>query len=193
MALAAMDLRMSHVNSPIFEAGMLTGIEQYHWERAGYFIRRSYLNDDMVLELRGKQNSAYDMLRDFAKPLIDDLIGELNEGVGQQDGVMRAWKRAATGISYSEDHSGLAGQPEGVVLRLALVQDEAMQVMPGSHATPLAAYEVSQLKDNPAADVPGAVRVRLAPGDALFYHATLLAKHDTDENALEIQFRKQRR
>jgi len=170
---------------------MLTGIEQYHWEKAGYFIRRSLFDANAIRSW----DPSDELVLESVGALIADLLGgpcDLVEAAADSH-PSASWRRAEGG-AYSAGSATLARQPEGVVVRIAVAPDEGLQVLPGSHVSPLSTAEMKQLGEDPAAGLSGGIRIRLAAGDTLFYSTGLLAmaQPQTERNAREVRFRKQR-
>jgi hypothetical protein len=59
-------------------------------------------------------------------------------------------------------------------LNAALLDDESLWVVPGTHAEPLLPEQYAAVKQDQCGDVPGQVCARLAAGDVVFYNANLL-------------------
>jgi ectoine hydroxylase-related dioxygenase (phytanoyl-CoA dioxygenase family) len=81
----------------------------------------------------------------------------------------------------AEQAAHLARYAAHVQFNGALVEDESLWVVPGTHLSPLLPEQREALRQNPRGDVPGQVCVRLEPGDFVFYNANLLHKGRNEE------------
>ncbi|MEP6753999.1 MAG: hypothetical protein ABJA67_00745, partial [Chthonomonadales bacterium] len=107
----------------------LTGIEQYHWERAGYFVRRGWLV--------GKSDEER---RTLADVLAADILGpdvQLRIGVSSlpiDDWVRDVW---ATANGFGDDRSALARLESIVTICWSTIETATVFVVPGSHGAPV--------------------------------------------------------
>lgn len=160
---------------------MLSGQEQYYWERAGYFVRRRALSADalareITTEAQGRalRVMAAAGVRETARALLGEVVA-----VAPADGLTAGagWRRGLeppTDLTATAEMAWLARQPEQLWARVALEADETLRVLPGAHAELLPDAVRAAIADDPAGELEGAVRVRLAPGDAVFLSPRLL-------------------
>jgi hypothetical protein len=209
---------------------VLTGLELYYFERAGYFVRRGLLSPEEVAVCRDAAERIVERVRagayadarwsdeehgDFwgvnhiLHPAVREtaLVGVLAHpgvcGVPEDlfPGEARyhlatllvnprrkpyrlAWHRdLGPDLNSPPDAqtAHLARWREHVQLNGALLEDESLWVVPGTHADPLLPEQRDALRSDPRGAVPGQVCVRLAPGDFVFYNANLLHKGANEE------------
>ncbi len=101
-----------------------------------------------------------------------------------------AWRRILgppIDAPAAEQIPALARLWEVAVLRMAVEPDEALSVLPGSHIAPPPPEALSALERGDA-QAPGAVVIRLAPGDVAFLSACLVARQAAPQQAA-VSFR----
>lgn len=192
---------------------MVTGIEQYFLERAGYFVRRNVLTAEtrtaarsaaeriaartedmperrqMLLHPKAREPIFVDLLTDSALLLpVESAVGPVVRYqaaalVTEQTVIM--WQRG-TGPAWDAAETvqiaRLARCQENLTCRVALCDEAALLLLPGTHtAPPDAAQRVALSEGN--AMVEGAVRVRLEAGDAVFYNAALVQRDAPETDA----------
>lgn len=190
---------------------MLTGLELYYLERAGYFVRRGVLTGALLeacreatrrIAERGEAEESVALLSPdadepalleaLAHPQIlgvpEDLFREHAACLQAQllvplsgEGLQSAWHRdqgpdldAAAG----EQMAHLERFSRNIHVRAALQEDESLLVMPGTHTTPLSPELRDPLREDPCAELTGQVRIRLEPGDVVFYNGNLLHREE---------------
>lgn len=159
---------------------MLTGLEQYSLERAGYFIRRGFAPADLDLP-RSHDPAQLERLVDFVTPIAIDVVGPNARFVGAEveygEADYAEWRRGY-GIlwnsEYGEQMSLLARTHAHLQVRIALKEDESLLLLPGTHASPPVEEDRAALVIGDSADTPGQVRVRLGAGDTLFWNTNVL-------------------
>ena len=85
-----------------------------------------------------------------------------------------------------EHEADLAAKPaaqDHVQINLALEPDDAFVAVPGSHRRAATAAERAAIAADPFSPLPGAERIRLAPGDALIMDAHALHRGDAAAGA----------
>jgi hypothetical protein len=88
-----------------------------------------------------------------------------------------AWHRVlplALTAPLAKQAAELAQTQHRLQVNLALLPDESLRLMPGTHLEPLSHEQASQVAADPYADLTGRVCVRLQAGDAVFYSPNLL-------------------
>jgi hypothetical protein len=173
---------------------MLTGLEQYSLERAGYFIRRAFIAPNVLPDSIGHpavtQAESPRKLVDLLLPTVQSALGQgpITPYTGSNAGEA-GWTRGYP-ISWDlppvEQIGALARTMEHLQVRAAVSRDESLALLPGTHAAPPSAEDAAQLRANPTADMPGMVRVRLAPGDTLFWNTNVLHRHAVGETGQVI-------
>lgn len=167
---------------------MLTGLEQYSLERAGYFIRRAAVpNGDVCEGLAGILNHVAET--------VESALGHGPIAIyhGCDDGQL-GWHRGfdiGWDLPPVEQIGVLARTMEHLQVRTAVMPDESLALLPGTHSAPPAPEDLEQLRLDPTADTPGMVRVRLAPGDALFWNTNVVHRELTssrDDNVFCVTF-----
>jgi len=166
--------------------GMVTGLEQYHFERAGYFVRRGLLLGQALTAWTaaaralgpGQEAGQASLPAAEALSLLDELL-ERHAGPTEVHllaaGSPPHWRR---------------GSPDEAIARIALADDEGLCVLGGAHEGPLPPGVEAALGHDPGCDLEGQVRVRLRAGDAIFRLGSLPVR---DEGApLSIEFRARR-
>ena len=138
----------------------LSGIEQYLWERAGYFVRRGCLAD-------GKETvSAEDLNR-----LAAELIGpEVQERTDTDILCSPDWQRDlwAETNGFADDHSSLARLEQALTICWSRAKDIVLRIAPGSQSRPITKETIES----------EAVNVRLEAGDILVMNGNLLRRAD---------------
>ena len=110
----------------------LTGIEQYSYERAGYFVRRGLI-----------PSAFYDMAAPYSRELENiakDILG--SEVVERKVNIIppeMTWSRDpwAEGAGFTFDQPNLAKLEAVVCAIWSLETNIALQVVPGSQSRPL--------------------------------------------------------
>jgi hypothetical protein len=185
---------------------MLTGLEQYYWEKAGYFIRRQALSPDEVssclqaVSQLPAQNRITPVetlppacLEAIAHPTV---LGIIQDALGPdtrfyqaailahsgEKALPGAWTRdmLPEGNPLQAQDAVLLRHQDCLTVRIALDSDESLHVAPGSHVSPLPPEQEAAFTADPHSDLEGTVCMRLAPGDALFYNPNLV--HRTQIN-----------
>jgi hypothetical protein len=171
---------------------MLTGQELYLWERAGYFIRRDILahQENLLIDRLDIINLKI-ALKLLSIPIILDAMIDLHPE-------MRLLKVSlydqATNRNSKDSHvscvvlfdggylSEISGEPESLLLRIALMADDCLHVIPGTHSSPVHAdnHHAESLQEDKT-EVP----VRLQPGDFICYHANL--DHHDERSEISLQ------
>jgi hypothetical protein len=156
---------------------MLTGLEQYSLERAGYFIRRAALTPDSPRGVVG--------LLELLLPTVQSVLGQgpitPYGGSGAEPG---RWTRGYSipwDLPPAEQIAALARTTEHLQVRAAASPDESLALLPGTHAAPPALGDLTQLVRRPTGDTPGMVQVRLAPGDTLFWNTNVIHRDDAGD------------
>jgi hypothetical protein len=80
----------------------------------------------------------------------------------------------------NEQRAVLAKGQHALHVNLALLPDETLWLLPGTHTEPPSQEQAVAIVTEPTSDVPGQVCVRLQPGDAVFYSPNLLHRAKTD-------------
>jgi hypothetical protein len=194
---------------------MLTGLELYYLERAGYFVRRGALTG--ALREAGREAAEriaqkgrfgvdaqpiYSLLHpDWTEPvLLEALAHPQIIGVPEDlyreyavclqadllvhmpgEGFRSAWHRdhgPDLDAPLGEQMAHLERSVHNVRVNAALLADEALLVMPGTHTSPLTSEQRDLLKADPCAELVGQVRIRLEPGDLVFYNGNLLHREE---------------
>jgi hypothetical protein len=185
---------------------MLTGLEQYYWEKAGYFIRRQALSPEEVssclksLKRLSRERRTFSIetlpahcLLAMGNPTVLGIIKDLLEpgrrfhhaalqaNVGEER-IPGTWTRdmLPEGNPLQAQDAVLQRHQGCLTIRLAFSLDESLHVVPGSYVSPLPPEQIATLTADPHSDLEGAVCMRLAPGDALFYNPNLI--HRTEIN-----------
>jgi hypothetical protein len=194
---------------------MLTGLELYYLERAGYFVRRGALTGALLAACReaaeritekgqGGESAEqwYAILHpDLNEPALIEALAH-PQIIGVPEDLYRdhaaCWQAEILyhspgkgfGSAWHRDlRSDLDASPEAQLAHLerymqnirinaALRADETLRVIPGTHATPPLPEQRDLLKKDPCAALPGQVRIRLEPGDVLFYNGNLLHREE---------------
>lgn len=176
----------------------LTGLEQYLFERAGYFVRRGLVTPTASAAIadraaRGNRAGALDLL---AETPILDIVTALLDGVPWLDGTapqagpgQRVWFRGCSLPLLAPPHV-LARHLLRANVRVATVSDSALQLFGGTHSEPLTPDVAATLSADPSADLDGAVRLRLSVGDVAFLLPCLLHRQvgGTPETVLTLSF-----
>ena len=180
---------------------MVTGLEQYSLERAGYFVRRAAVDPERTAARMGSgltcSRAGFDLVGDLASfnAISADLLpsGRVTQaGMIYEEAIRsRKWLRdidVDPRLPAADQICALLSGPPAYGFRLAVRPECGLLVVPGSHAAPLSDEQASSLVGC-ARGIPGAVLVRLEPGDLLCYHANLL-RYDgpISGRCLEIQF-----
>jgi hypothetical protein len=186
----------------------LTGLEQYSLERAGYFIRRATLEAAQVeaarhcasrisappgAELMGHSFEVEELLVAAELPEIAGMAHDLLRPARLRSAMLHttenrepsAWHRdfcVDPTLPPADQLSLLHGHPPAYRMRIALTPDSSLLVVPGSHADALSLEQAAALAAG-AAEVPGAVCVRLELGDILVYSSALLRWEDLRAHA----------
>jgi hypothetical protein len=181
---------------------VLTGLEQYAWERAGYFIRRALLPAATVERLLAMSRATIDddlrstllpalLAEPSVAPLLVDLMGP-SIGLASARLLERPREHRfgrATRVRLDapaiEQQMRLAGDALSLTLSVALAPSEWLYVLPGTHTQAPTAEQAEKLLAGEA-DVPGQVRIRLMPGDALLRDRRI-AHRCADPSGLWIQ------
>jgi hypothetical protein len=154
---------------------MLTGLEQYSLERAGYFIRRNAV--PLVVLTAGAPD---DMLNCVLPTVREALSGSLRCYRGSA--AAPTWSRGY-GVSWDqptgEQFAALARTAEHLQVRIDTAADESLVLLPGTHAAPPSPEDAAAMVAG--SDPPGMVRVRLSPGDALFWNTNVIHRNPTDK------------
>jgi len=151
---------------------MVTGMEQYHFERAGYFVRRA-----LVVAGGGDGSTPPSEVVALAGDVLGQPIRELHP---EQDAVDLIWRRATgppADAAHDQQEAALARCTHVVEVRLALSPVD-VYVLPGTHVAPLSRETLHALARTAVDQVAEAVRVRLAAGDCLVMSAALLRADD---------------
>lgn len=178
---------------------MLTGLEQYSLERAGYFIRRAAVSPDLLEDAlavsrlnRGSAASnesvdaadsgAFLALAGAIEPTVRDILGtrvsEAALTLSRSEARPADWRRALGRLSGSpaDQTAALAARGERVEVRIPLEDDDSLVVLPGTHTSPPDQQDAAALECGGAA--PGQVRIRLRAGDALFWNPNLFHRYE---------------
>jgi hypothetical protein len=158
---------------------MLTGLEQYSLERAGFFVRRAAIAPDLLRDLSG-EDAAAAVLRSLSPTVRNTLGQSIRTYLGCRTEESR-WTRGYPipwDMPLAEQMAALARTMEHLQICVALSPDESLAVLPGTHSAPPANEDLAHLTVDPAADTSGMVRVRLAPGDALFWNTNVIHRAD---------------
>lgn len=161
---------------------MLTGLELAAWERAGYFVRRNMLPATSIRtlreiptglpadDIRGRLSDLLAGVPALVELLIDlmgpDLALLSAEMVSKpiEHGYARSSGPALDAPALTQA-SSLAGEARGLVLSAAATEAEWLDALPGTHTQPPDPEQLESLQGG--AEIPGAVRIRLAEGDVL--------------------------
>ena len=153
---------------------MLTGLEQYSLERAGYFIRRAAISDDVLVA-----GEIVRILEAVLPTMRSALSGPLRYYRGTVVG--QVWSRGFPipwDVPVGEQLSALARTAEHLQARIDTAADESLVLLPGTHAAAPSPEDAAALAAN--RDPPGMVRVRLCPGDALFWNTNVIHRNTRD-------------
>lgn len=182
---------------------MLTGLEQYYLERAGYFIRRQVdfpegllaqgreaalqrMADEATgagdVPLTRDTRPLYALLGDPA--MMEMLRGALGPALRLTGAALlfseaQAWSRTfgpPLDAPDGEQRTALARFQHGLCLHLPFHEEVRMFVLPASHLEPLGQEEREAVQADLFATLPGQVRIRLQPGDVFVYNANLLRR-----------------
>lgn len=140
----------------------LSGIEQYLWERAGYFVRRGCLAD-------GKETVSVGDLDRLAAELIGPEVQERAEMDLQNS---PDWQRDlwAAANGFADDHSSLARLDQVLTVCWSRATDIVLRIAPGSHTRPIAIETMDS----------ETVNVRLEAGDILVMNGNILRRMDCE-------------
>lgn len=180
----------------------LTGLEQYSLERAGYFVRRSLLDEERLRTARDVAGGLSAILAEGTARAelhaTDQLARELTEITGlAADLIPSAQLRSVTlypvgerasstwfrdleidpALSAPEQLALLNGSPPIFHVRIALSSDASLAVLPGSHMGPLSPDQAITLLSKSTSAL-GEIRVRLTAGDVLVYSSMVLRRED---------------
>ncbi len=196
---------------------MLTGLELYYLERAGYFVRRGVLTGGLLeacreaagrIAERGEAEEPVELLSpDADEPaLLEALAHPQIVGVPEDlfrehaaclqayllvplsgEGLRSAWHRDQgpdLDAPAGEQMAHLERYSRNIQVRAALQEDTSLLVMPGTHTTPLPPELRDPLRDDPCAELAGQVRIRLEPGDVVFYNGNLLHREEVADTQI---------
>ena len=171
---------------------MLTGQEQYYWERAGYFIRREMLNTDgvrawqrFVADIHEKGDGRIEEPQAVGdiRELVQEVLGpQWLTSNRRRDPIAQAWSRGivrGNQLPVNSTPGELARTHKCVTVCVACDADESLLVVPGSHAEALDREQLTALEENPLVVISGQVSVRLTAGDALLFCPSLLRRLKT--------------
>jgi hypothetical protein len=187
----------------------LTGLEQYSWERAGYFIRRSAIDANVIsAAFKLCDGSAEELPEEGERPgtecveacgaiaadtVIQTIAGDLLQHphlistfLCRAPGSPSEWGRGAPvdlSLPPPEQAAILHALPTELLVRVALGVDHTMFVLPGSHWAPVSPDQAAEMSSDPHCKLIGAVRIRLDPGDALFLGSGVLRRVDPQPGA----------
>ncbi len=176
----------------------LTGLELYLFERSGLIIRRSAVPEPAQESPCPAPDAAepwLGALRDSELLLaIQDLLGNTASldpvPFGAASVFGPDWRRLdgpSPDVPDDDQVVLLACLRPRIILRVATHSCAALEVLPGTHV--LAPAERQKLTlVNRLAEVPGAVRLRLAKGDAAIMSSALIARAREEEACACIHF-----
>jgi hypothetical protein len=159
---------------------VVTGLEQYSWERAGYFVRRETAPAEALAACL-RENNRRGILRllseSGALATAADLLGPDARVIAFSllpPETTAWWHRSLPPDEdpFTAGAGTLAAAHACVEICFPLGRDEARQVLPGTHVQPLPHDIAERLRTGE--NVEGSVTLRLAPGDVLFHSATLV-------------------
>jgi hypothetical protein len=81
-------------------------------------------------------------------------------------------------LSEGEQRAYLARFQNSLCLQMPFLLEEGMLVLPATHLEPVEQEDQQALQADPFAELPGQVRLRLQPGDVLFYNPNLFHRMD---------------
>ena len=163
---------------------MVTGIEQYHFERAGYFVRRGLLSAERLEAFRRAPTASPP---EEIVALAADLLGARGHPIAAEWATApaaRVWRREAgppVDSPAEAQVAELARCPLVVEVRLALDEDGGLLVVPGSHAPDTPEAVLRATAGAVDAVVPEAVHIRIAAGDCLLMSGALLRTEEAPE------------
>ena len=131
----------------------LTGLEQYYWERAGYFLRRRPSQEDIA---------DCDTYSKFASQIAQDILGPETRELYRDDCKLLDWNRCS--LPLDADNNELHRHEAGITVLVPL-GPFSIVLIPGSHVAPLAEKTLQQLGDG--LPVEECVRLDISPGDVL--------------------------
>ena len=168
---------------------MLTGQELYLWERAGYFIHRNKLvhQEISLIDSLDRINIKSALLLLGIPEVLETLIDLHPE--------MRLVRISCYDQSVNQPHvslpevhdlfhlaniSNMPAEKDSLILRIAILTDECLQVLPGSHCSPVHAEAYQEISIQGAKNE---IPVRLKPGDFVCFHANLVHHDEESENS----------
>lgn len=173
---------------------MVTGQEQYYWERAGYFIRRQLLDDEglvawrqFVSDVRVGESGRVKEPKSIAvvRELVQNLLGPEMLTANRTDVPLGPqWTRGnvrGVPLPLTASHGELARSHKCVTVCIALDRDETLRIVPGSHFETLPPENAAALGRPPTGSIMGEITARLCKGDAVLFSPALLRRLETSE------------
>ncbi len=131
-----------------------TGLEQYYWEKAGYFVRHIAAD---------KMPSTEYQLQDFVRLLVYGILGPRAVSILDEMLPFNRWNRSKLPIDVDAFELTRRDAALRVIAPKALV---SVALIPGSHVAPLDSETISKIGEGLHVDT--AVNISLNRGDLLF-------------------------
>lgn len=138
-----------------------TGLEQYYWERAGYYVRRGLLTLDILKIINAELIIA---------ELVTDTLGRACVLLSREFPMEAVWNKDDAGME--------------LLVYAAQEPVDTLLVLPGTHETPPEAVPAGEEQ------IEGQVRVRLETGDTLFLNPGVWRRerYSSPEKMLRLRF-----